>query len=91
MGFEGLLGGMKHVAGFQEGFARDAADTQAGSSQGWFFLDTGYFEAHLSGTDCGNISSRPTPDDNKIILAHFFLLAAMSCRFLVKTQGAFGQ
>jgi hypothetical protein len=66
VGFSSVGGEMKHFGGMQEGFARDAANVQAGAAQVFVFFNQGGFESELSGANRGDVATGSGSDYNAI-------------------------
>jgi len=50
----------------EQGFARDAADVEAGATQGGAFFYDGDVEAELSGTEGADVAAGAGADDNEV-------------------------
>lgn len=57
-------------AGFEERLAGDAADAQAGSTEGGFLLDAGDVEAELCGANGGDVAGWAGADNDEVVFGH---------------------
>ena len=64
-------GGGVALGRFEQGLAGNAANAEAGSTEGRFHFDAGDVQTELSGTDRGDVAARTGADDDEIVLLHF--------------------
>jgi hypothetical protein len=59
------------VGRFEQGFAWDAPDAEAGTAETVIFVDAGDVQAELCGADRGDITARAAPEDDEVMASRF--------------------
>jgi hypothetical protein len=72
------------MAGFEQGLARDAADSQASAAELLVFIDARGIEPELSGSNCGDVSSWATTDNYNVVFVRLHVCYRYSLSVLVK-------
>ena len=64
---ESMLGLLVHVAGFEQRFTRDTADTQTSAAKTSIFINTGDVDTELRGPDSGHITGGTAAQNNEFV------------------------